>query len=135
MLHLDPASSYGAHWASHRLDTFLDWAASQQQRPQASDVDGGDGSGHGRDQTRSSRRSDNEGSAAGAPQSAAADEITVPAAGAGVYSRVSVWRDADADLGAARDYNIDLAAKASGPPADADKGLCQTHQPEIPILA
>ena len=109
VLHLDPASSYGAHWASHRLDTFLDWAAAQQQRQEPSIRDS---SSNGGDQRRSGQRSGNDGSGAG-PQAAAADEIPVPAAGAGMYSHVSVWRDAGADLGAARDYNIDLAAKAS----------------------
>lgn len=114
MLHLDPASSYGAHWASHRLDTFLDWATAQQQRQQPNSRDGSGSSGNGGDQHRSSHRSGDEGSGAGAPPTAAADEIPVPATGAGVYSHVSVWQDADADLGPARDYNIDLAAKASG---------------------
>ena len=35
VLHLDPAGSYGSHWASHSLDGLLAWAAEQQQRERA----------------------------------------------------------------------------------------------------
>lgn len=35
VLHLDPAGSYGSHWASHRLDSLLEWAESQQQSADA----------------------------------------------------------------------------------------------------
>lgn len=123
MLHLDPAGSYGSHWASHRLDGLLDWAAAQQQRQSHRSQEEGLSSGNGSGDASSGGGGNDGGSdgsaagqspaaAAGADPPAAAGEVAVPAEGAAVYSHVSVRRDAEADVGAARDFSIDLAAKA-----------------------
>lgn len=117
VLHLDPAGTYGAHWASRRLDGFLDWASAQQRRQQGRSSGGGGadvaGGAATAAQNTAAQPDTPAASEASQPSGAAAAEVAVPAGGAAVYSHVTVRQaaNADAELGSPREYNIDLAAK------------------------
>ena len=120
VLHLDPAASYGGHWASHHLDGILAWAAEQQRR-QPSDAAPAAGPG--------AMAADTAAVATGAPAVDAATgggSIITPAdadmaesesgfavslSGAAVYSHVTTALQPGADLGPEREYSIDLAPK------------------------
>ena len=111
VLHLDPSSHYGSAWSTFTLEQFLDWAQQESQPTQH--------------QTSPKPHSYPQCTHDTTPSS----QTALHSGTAGLYSNVEIrWQQAE--LGSSRQYNIDLAAKASiayMAPTFASSGSSQTH--------
>ena len=109
MLQLDPCAQYGGGWASLRLNEL------ESLLQEAGGGDSGSGSGDANggahaDDLSSSTSSSSSGAAAG--EERVRQEAAAAAAAAGITG-AEVWRRQGAELGAAQQYSLDLAPKAS----------------------
>lgn len=91
VLHLDPSSHYGSAWGSFTTEQLIDWAQQAVQQQTVFEQQASEQLAHERAPEATTASSDDSGA---------------------LYSNVQLYQQQE-DLGPSRQYNIDLAAKAS----------------------